>query len=60
MRHFIIVDDDYNYTGSYSGGYHKLPNANKAGEEFFKTVLYILGFLAGFFGMTLIRGFLGF
>lgn len=56
MKRFFIVDDDYNY----SGGYHKAPNANKAGETFFKTVVYILAFLAGFFGMTLIRGFLGF
>ena len=59
MKRIFIVDDN-NYSSRYSGGYRKAPNANKAGETFFKTVAYILGFLAGFFVMTIIRGLIGF
>ena len=58
MKRIFIVDDSY--SSSYSGGYRKAPNPSKAGVAFFRGVVYILGFLAGFFGMTIIRGIIGF
>lgn len=59
MKRIFIIDDN-NYSSRYSGGYRKAPNPSKAGVAFFRGVVYVIGFLAGFFVMTIIRGLIGF